>query len=215
MIPFTLRVHHAIDLAARVHADLIRKDPDVEIRYVAHVYGVALLLTEYSFPEEVVIAGLLHDSDSRVRVLEDRPQFADLVTEFGERVVDLVRQVSEQKRDADGAKLPWKVRKEAFLLRLRTADPEAKAIFCADQIHNMESSLMVLERGADPWINLNARRDDQLAKLQAQREALATGWQHPLLERYDAALAAVRGNGDNTNLTCTQSDERSEEIAQG
>jgi len=185
LTPFTRRIHQAIDLAARAHAGQVRKDPDVEIPYVAHVCAVAYLLAEHGFSEDVVIAGFLHD------VLEDRPEFASQVGEFGQKVVELIRQVSERKVDGQG-KIPWKQRKAAYIAHLRTAPPDAKAISCADKIHNMESLLMALERGADVWSSLSAPRHDQLARFEALREALATGWDHPLLGRYDVLFSALR-----------------------
>ena len=37
------RIHRAIDLAARAHENQRRKDRDLHIPYVAHVYGIAMI----------------------------------------------------------------------------------------------------------------------------------------------------------------------------
>ena len=186
MTSFTNRVHRAIDLAARTHAGQFRKDPDIQTPYVAHVFAVAYLLAEYDFPEHVVIAGLLHD------VLEDRPLFMPEVETFGPLVVTLVRHVSETKTAADGEKLPWEQRKAAYIEHMRGAPGEAKSISCADKIHNMQSMLLAQARGADLWAQLSAPPQEQIARFEALLGALAEGWCHPLLDRYDKILHEVR-----------------------
>lgn len=185
MLPFSRRLHAAIDLAARAHQNQRRKDVDLPIPYVAHVFGVACLLAEYGFDEDVFIAGLLHD------VLEDQPQFTKDVDCFGERVAGLVRAVSENKNDASGQERPWAVRKSEYIDHLRTAPPDARAISCADKIHNMQSILLALERGGEIWRVLKASPDQQLDRLRRLRAALADGWDHPILRRFDATFAEL------------------------
>ncbi len=185
MLPFTRRIHMAIDLAARAHKDQARKDRDRHIPYVAHVFGVACLLAEFGFDEDVFVAGLLHD------VLEDQPEWMPEVEQFGERVVRLVRAVSEQKRDGGGQERPWAVRKTEYIEHLRSAPEEAKAISCADKIHNMQSILLALERGPEIWRGLKASPPEQLDRLRRLRRALADGWEHPMLARFDAVFAEL------------------------
>ena len=185
MLPFTRRIHTAIDLAARAHLGQARKDRDRPIPYVAHVFGVACLLAEFGFEEDVFVAGLLHD------VLEDQPACKQEVEQFGERVASLVRAVSERKLNAAGQERPWTVRKSEYIEHLRSAPVEAKAISCADKIHNMQSILMALERGGQIWEEMKAPADQQLDRFRRLRAALADGWQHPILRRFDAVFAEL------------------------
>jgi len=185
MLRFNPRIHQAMDLAARAHERQSRKDRDLRIPYVAHCFAVAYLLAEYGFDEDVFVAGLLHD------VLEDQPEFMAEVERFGERVVGLVRAVSERKRDSAGQERPWAERKSEYIEHLRTAPAEARAISCADKIHNMQSILLALERGCDIWSGLKAPPDKQLERFRKLRAALADGWQHPILERFDAVFAEL------------------------
>lgn len=186
MLAFNRRVHQAIDLAARAHASQVRKDPDLQIPYVAHVFGVACLLAEFGLDEDVCIAGLLHD------VLEDQPAFFPEVAAFGEGVVSLVREVSEQKLDTSGNERPWVERKAGYIDKIRTASHGAKAISCADKIHNMQSMLLALERGADIWQNMQkASPADQLDRFHRVAGALDDGWDHPLLARFRQVLAEL------------------------
>ncbi len=181
MISFTPRLHRAFDLAALAHDGQVRKDPDVAIPHVAHVCAVAFLLAAYGFDEDVVVAGLLHD------VLEDSPRYEPEVKAFGERVLAIVRQVSEAAKG-----VPWRVRKVRYAEALRDAWPEAKAVSCADKIHNMQSILLSIERGRPVWPALtNPDAVEQVQRLRWLREALADGWDHPILAAYDATLAKL------------------------
>ena len=185
MLPFTRRTHTAIDLAARAHLGQARKDRDRPIPYVAHVFGVACLLAQFGFDEDVFVAGLLHD------VLEDQPAYTEEVERFGGRVAGLVRAVTECKLDAAGEERPWAVRKSEYIEQLRAAPGEAKAISCADKIHNMQSILLALERGSQIWEEMKAPPDQQLDRMRRLRAALADGWQHPILGRFDAVFAEL------------------------
>ena len=187
MLPFSPRIHQAMDLAARAHQDQYRKDNDCRIPYAAHVFGVAYLLAEFGFDEDVVVAGLLHD------VLEDQPEYMADVESFGPRVLGLVRAVSEQKKDASGQEGPWEERKRDYIEHLRTARPEARAISCADKIHNMQSILLSIQRGRPVWpVLTNQDPLEQVQRLVWLREALAEGWDHPILAAYDATLDRLR-----------------------
>jgi (p)ppGpp synthase/HD superfamily hydrolase len=185
MVPFSGRIHEAIDLAARAHQGQTRKDPDRHTPYVAHVFGVAYLLAEFGFDEDVVVAGLLHD------VLEDQPGVCSDLERFGDRVVALIRAVSEDKLDDQGHLRDWGVRKGEYIERMRSAPPGAKAISCADKIHNMQSILLALDRGTDIWDDLKATPAAQLRRFRRLREALAEGWAHPILERFDCVYTRL------------------------
>jgi (p)ppGpp synthase/HD superfamily hydrolase len=178
------RLHRAIDLAARAHAHQRRKDRDLDIPYVAHVYGVAMLLAAHGFPEEVLIAGLLHD------LLEDAPQFAPELEGFGGNVVRWVQTVTDPgKHDANHLQdLPWEERKAGYIEQIRGGDAEAKAVCCADKIHNMESTWMALERG--DGFHFSRPVEVQIRYWRRVREAFGA-WDHPMLQRYEELLSRL------------------------
>ncbi len=124
-------------------ANHTRKTPD-PIKFPALPYAipplqVGTLLGQHGYSQEVVVAGLLHDH------LEDLPELwtkQKMATEFGEQIATLVDWVSEQKS------LPtWEDRKQAYMMRLKEAPVEAKAICCADKIVNMRDSIRYMEMG--------------------------------------------------------------------
>jgi (p)ppGpp synthase/HD superfamily hydrolase len=182
------RLHRAIDLAARAHAGQFRKDKDIRIPYVAHVFGVAMLLESHRFSEDVVIAGLLHD------VLEDSPAFAAELAGFGDNVHRWVLTVTDPTA---GQNLHnWLERKAVYIEQIRNGAPEAKAVACADKIHNMESTLMGLQRGDGSHV---ARPlEVQVRYWRRVREAFGD-WTHPMLASYEdllERLSARAGRGD-------------------
>jgi (p)ppGpp synthase/HD superfamily hydrolase len=182
MIDFTPRLHQALDLAALAHNGQARKDPGLAIPYVSHVCGVAFLLAAHGFEEDVVVAGLLHD------VLEDSQKYAGDLKAFGDRVYRIVEQVSEADKHA-----PWRQRKVRYANTLRDAWPEAKAVSCADKIHNMQSILLSIQRGRPVWSMLTNKDPlEQVQRLIWLRDALAEGWDHPILATYDATLDRLK-----------------------
>lgn len=97
--------------------------------YIVHPIGVAKLLIEHDCPEEVVIAGILHDTVEDTSVTR-----AELLDEFGEKVAHLVEGASEaDKRDV------WENRKQQFIESLKTADEEVLLVVCADKVDNIRS----------------------------------------------------------------------------
>lgn len=129
---FTDQIRLAIDTAARVHNGQQRKD-QYGTPVISHPVGVAMILTQYAdVSEETIIAGLLHD------VIEDvdpSVYSADEIREdFGDDVLEIVRQVSDDARIKD-----WQLRKQAYLRVLETARPEALMVSAADMTHNLAS----------------------------------------------------------------------------
>lgn len=176
------RLQQAFDFAALAHEGQYRKDPVTRIPYFAHCAAVAMLLARYGFTETVIIAGLLHD------VIEDQPEQAHALDQFGTDVVALINWVSETKTDDSGQALPWTQRKATYIEQLHRAPTEAKAISCADKIHNMQSIILTRNRGNDPWAYLKGDRKQQLSRFHRLHKALADGWEHALLTHYRSIL---------------------------
>lgn len=195
MTPFTPRIHEAFDFAALHHRKQLRKDPDIDIPYISHLYGVSYILAQFDFHEDVVIAGVLHDFLEDVVAKRRKPKLAiELRERFGGRVVSLVDFVTQQKWDSRGFPVGWHERGEAYRRRICSADTpdEAKAISCADKIHNIESLVMALgrQRGNEikMWRRLKATPGEQLAKFRLLHDGFREHWQHPLLDMLDKEI---------------------------
>jgi (p)ppGpp synthase/HD superfamily hydrolase len=168
---YSALIDRAVEFAAIAHRDQLRKSPELEIPYIQHTVMVGLILQRAGYSEEVVAAGVLHD------VLEDTEvSLVMLQEEFGPRVADLVNSVSEQDKS-----LPWEERKERYLRHLETAGDESKAITASDKIHNINSILVSLKRGADIWCVFKRGREAQLDRFRRLLKTLKSNWSSPLL----------------------------------
>lgn len=134
----THRLQEAISVAARLHRDQIRKD-SLETPYITHLVGVMILISSATHDEDVLIAGLLHDT------LEDVEGYVPemLETSFGKRVCDIVLGVTEESK-LEGKKLPWKEVKEAYLKKLEGSGDESILVSLADKIQNTRSLIELM-----------------------------------------------------------------------
>ncbi len=130
------RLDEALKLASHLHRSQVRKD-SLQTPYISHLVGVAILIASVTDDEDVIIAGLLHDS------LEDVPNYsyAQLILDCGERVSQIVSHVTEplDANKGEDEQLPWLARKEAYLEHLRSGGIESAIVSTADKIHNTES----------------------------------------------------------------------------
>ena len=146
---FTQRINDAIKLASHLHRNQVRLDSQ-RTPYSSHLFSVAMILSEITEDEDVVIAGLMHDS------LEDVPnyRYENLVHDCGGRVAEIVKHVTEpldaDKRDDD--QLPWLERKESYLLNLREGGIESALVSAADKIHNTESLIGDRKKEGDEFL---------------------------------------------------------------
>lgn len=177
----SLLLKRALDYAAHCHRGQRRKYPNVEIPYMSHPAGVAVILTRHGFDEDVVAAGALHDT------LEDTSAtLKDLRSRFGERVAELVLDVTERH-----PWLSWELRKAQYLEHFKVKSWPAQAITLADKIDNLESIVVCQWQHGDPWAQFKRGRQAQLGRYEQLRRATLALPPHPLVEEYGAALDLV------------------------
>ncbi len=176
------RYDAALTLAARAHRSQTRKGSDIP--YLVHPVHVSVLLIRYGFPEDVVLAGLLHD------VVEDQnvsPQAIE--TDFGPAVAEMVVALTERKLE-DEAKRPWEIRKSEALDQLRAASAGAVAVKAADLVHNARTLAQLLRRAGPSAWTYYARGPQQ--SIRQYRSVAAIVCQrlgsHPLVEEVEAAI---------------------------
>ena len=121
-----VKIHEAIEFATLKHAKQKRKG--TEIPYIVHPMEVMQILTENGCAEDLIIAGILHDT------LEDTDTKPEEIKEkFGENVLRLVLGESEDKSKS------WEERKQATVDHL-AACPRDEAVCClADKLSNLRS----------------------------------------------------------------------------
>ena len=178
----SLLLKRALDQAAVWHRTQRRKYPGVDVPYVSHLAGVAIILSRHGFDEEVVAAGALHDSMEDCGI-----PYSTLCAEFGERVAGLVRDASEEDKS-----LSWEERKARYIEHLAKKPWEAQAVSLADKIDNFESIIVCAHDHGDPWPMFKRGRDAQLERFDAIARIATTLPPHPLIDEFNAALTAVR-----------------------
>src|SRR3954453_9090663 len=120
-------IDQAIIFAAMAHRDQTRKSTDIP--YITHPFAVGMLLQKAKCSDEVIVAGILHDT------LEDTSTtYEELVEQFGSKIAQLVRSASEQDKS-----LPWEKRKQHTIESLKDANLEEIQVITADKLHNLKS----------------------------------------------------------------------------
>ncbi len=174
----------AFTFAHELHRSQTRKGNGTP--YMNHLMAVAATVGEHGGSEAQVIAALLHDA---VEDQGGQDILDDIRSRFGDTVAALVQGCS----DTDVIpKPPWRTRKEAFIERITPASGELKLIVAADKLHNMRAMTTALRTtGPSLWDKFRGGRDGSLWYVQAMHDALATGWEHPILHELSDAGACL------------------------
>lgn len=188
----TPRIEKAIVRATVLHQSQKRKISGVP--YIVHPYSVAFLLAHYTDDEDVIIAGLLHDT------LEDIPEYTEemLREEFGERACAIVKEVTEdftqaEKEDHSIRGNNWRARKEKYLANLSNDSKEALLVATADKIHNMRSALDEYRIHGDSVWEKFKRNADNLIWFYTEAAKVINGHlDHPLVEEMNRLLSELQ-----------------------
>lgn len=129
---YSYRIEQAIKAASILHKDQSRKGP-IPYPYITHLMAVALLLHDYTDNEDIIVAGLLHDT------VEDTDYtLKELEEDFGKNVRDIVSTVTEPASTSEKG-MSWKEQKKAYFNQLKNGTDEALLVAAADKVHNMRS----------------------------------------------------------------------------
>lgn len=144
------KIDRALRLAVEAHARQNRKG--TSIPYITHPMGVALLLARAGASDDVIAAGLLHDTVEDCSI-----SLEQIAHEFGLWTAVIVGGCTEPDKE-----LPWELRKQNKMHALRTAPPEVKLVVCADKLHNVRAMREDYEAAGDQlWLRFNRGRDQQ------------------------------------------------------
>jgi (p)ppGpp synthase/HD superfamily hydrolase len=176
----------ALAFARDTHTTQVRKG--TEIPYVAHLLGVCSLVLEDGGDEDEAIAALLHDA------VEDQGGTAMLETvrgRFGDHVAMIVRACS----DSDGdEKPPWRVRKDAYIEHLETAEPPVLRVSLADKLHNSRAIVFdVRAHGNGVWGRFKAQPDEVVWYYDALSEVFTRRRPGPMASELRRTVEQMRG----------------------
>ena len=144
----SINIQKAIVFATLKHKNQKRKGTDIP--YIVHPMEVMQILTDLRCAENIIIAGILHDT------LEDTATTPKEICDiFGQDILKIVQSESEDKSKS------WKERKQNTINHLKDASPESKIVCFADKFSNIRSMLRDKENiGQQLWQRFNAGKDD-------------------------------------------------------
>lgn len=142
---FTSKIEQAIHKSAILHDGQYRKGED-KPPFIIHPFSVALFLSQHTENENIIIAGLLHDT------IEDTDYTAEeMEQDFSAEIKNIVLGVTEMKVN-NGQKLEWKERKQEYINKLKKAPIESLMVSAADKQHNLSSMIREMEqKGSLMW----------------------------------------------------------------
>ncbi len=191
-VVYSARIQKAINLAIKTHElDEQQKRKGKDIPYITHPLTVGLILSRAGASEDVVIAGILHDTieDSS----EENKVTYELIQEmFGTEVADLVLSVTETDKG-----LSWEERKAAALEHITHFSEGSVLVKSADILSNCTEILADYQvSGDDMFARFNNGKEPVLANYIRTIDALMNRWPESPLAR---DLAAVRPQLENVN----------------
>ncbi len=141
---YTIKIKQAIKFAIKTH-ELYQKQKrkGKDIAYITHPLTVGIILSQAQASEEVVIAGILHDTieDS---LPEKKVDLKMITKRFGNKVAGLVWSVTEKDR-----KLSWKKRKTEALRDISSFSHESLLLKSGDIISNVSEIIDDYQRYGD------------------------------------------------------------------
>lgn len=145
-------VDKAIIFATKKHSGQLRKYGNIP--YILHPLEVAAIIGTMTDDEDVICAGLLHDT---IEDTDTTPE--EIREEFGSRIYALVCSETEDKLGDRPPEETWEERKRDSLLALQfTKDPGVKTMWLADKLSNVRSFYReYLKNGDDIWLTLNQK----------------------------------------------------------
>ncbi|WP_349254187.1 HD domain-containing protein [Paenibacillus sp. RC67] len=175
-------VDQAIEYAAYTHRDQNRKGTNIP--YISHPYAVGMILKKAGCSEEVVTAGILHDT------LEDTDTTErDLLERFGPVVLEIVKGCSEPDKRAS-----WEERKQHTLDELKHAKLSIRQVSCADKLHNIRSIQKDLKvQGEEAWKRFKRGRESQEWYYKGIIESLGYSSRFDLLDDLQDVVEEVFG----------------------
>ena len=194
---YTPLIHKAIDFAIKVHeTDSKKKRKGKDIPYIVHPLTVALILSRVTDDEEIIIAGILHDT------IEDCEPYGSVTVNtisemFSPRVAELVNSVTEQDKN-----LPWKERKLQALNEIPKMTDDQLLVKTADVLNNLTELLEDINRnGLQAFSNFNASQEMTIDRYKNLELRLTSRWQNnPLLPELSNAVNQLFASVENKSL---------------
>ena len=152
---FSARIQTAIQFAMEtheIHQKQKRKGKDIP--FITHPLTVGLILARAGASEDVLIAGILHDTieDSSP---EHKVTRVIIANRFGDNVAGLVDSVTEPNKE-----LPWEERKLQALAHIKAFSHDSLLVKSADVLANLTEIVADCAQNGDKvWARFNAPKE--------------------------------------------------------
>jgi len=145
------KISLATMLAIEAHKNQFRKSSNTP--YILHPLEVGTTLFKYGCSDELIIAGILHDTLEDTEVTQE-----NLLKMFGKEITNLVLDCSEPDK-----KLTWEKRKHHTIDNIKNLSMNSKLVMCADKLSNLKSILKDYETmGEELWKRFNRGKKKQI-----------------------------------------------------
>lgn len=176
---YTEKIQRAIKFAAKTHSHYQdQKRKGKKIPYITHPLTVGIILTRAKASEDVIVAGILHDTieDS----LDEKKVTPEMLTErFGKNVSDLVMSVTEVDKN-----MSWADRKKEAREHIKSFSNDSVLVKSADIISNVSEMIDDYGRyGEEVFERFKPTRDDKVKNLLETMDTIIVQWdKNPLIE---------------------------------
>ena len=178
-------IHKSITFATKVHSTQKRKGKDIP--YITHPLTVALILSRVTQDENIICAGILHDT------IEDCEPYGSVTKEFLEKefngeIAGMVNAVTEQDKT-----LPWMERKMAALSYIKHMNHDSLLVKSADVLHNLvELNVDIAKWGDKVFESFNASKEDTIKRYAKLIPEIKKAWdKNPLISDLESALVQL------------------------
>jgi len=169
---YTKKLKDAIRLSIKTHElDEKQKRKGKDVAYITHPFTVGVILSHAGASEDLVIAGMLHDTveDSKG---ENKVTIEMLREKFGETVASLVESVTEGEKF-----MSWEDRKREAVEHIAHFSHDAVMLKSADTLANITEVLDDYEQeGENIFSIFNASKDKVIKNYIDVTEALLKRW---------------------------------------
>jgi (p)ppGpp synthase/HD superfamily hydrolase len=169
---FTPKIRKAIVFSIKTHEVYQKqKRKGKDIAYITHPLTVGLILARANAGEDVIVAGILHDTieDS---IDKKKVTCAMLAERFGKNVAHLADSVTEQRRD-----LKWEKRKREALAHIKTFSHDSLLVKSADVISNVSEILEDYRKeGPKTFRRFNAPKEKVVRHYMETMETILDRW---------------------------------------
>lgn len=185
---FSPLIQKAILFAIQIHElDTKKRRKGTEIPYVTHPLTVGLILGRVTESENIIAAGLLHDT------VEDCEPYGKInkgfiEKEFNADVARMVNDVTQQDKT-----LSWMKRKMAVLSHIKDMRHDSILVKSADVLHNLsELNEDIANHGVSVFSKFNASKEDTILRYKKLIPELRKYYpENPLMNELESALTTL------------------------